>query len=459
MAADFEEEGRLANETVTRASSNPTAGLAAVAFAVTTVILGLMWYTSSRKQTRVQNVGEESFATARMQPGLAPERLPPKPEDNRFVIPAPPPTPPAAVAAPVVPAVPPTPPVVEQAAVQPTPVDDSEARRLAELERLRKEAEAKREARMRSPMLVVNDKEGNASVDPAARVTASDKDDDANRRFLANAEQDVARAHAVKHRRIDALVPQGFMIRGILETGIQSDLPGMVRATTTEDVWSFDGRRILIPKGTMLTGEYRSGITRGQTRVFVVWTRMLRSDGVSMMLGSYGTDGLGRSGLTGEVDKHFLDRFGNAALLTITGGAAQFVAGLGQNNTSATYALDPTTGTLIPVSGTQNYVMANARQVGAQASSQAISRMAEEALKDEIHIPPTIYVDQGTRIIVFVKRDLDFSDLYPDPVKEALYELKHPHKRARSDQDTAMGVAPGVLPASSDAYPRMVTKP
>ena len=181
-------------------------------------------------------------------------------------------------------------------------------------------------------MLVVNDREGTASVDGSAHVTAEEKEEDANRKFLKNAENDVVRARATKNHRTDALVPQGFMIRGILETAISSDLPGNVRATTTEDVYSFDGRRVLIPKGTMLTGEYRSGLNRGQSRIFIVWTRMLRADGVSLMLGSYGTDSLGRSGLTGEVDKHFLDRFGNAALLTITGGVAQFVAQLGQNN-------------------------------------------------------------------------------------------------------------------------------
>ena len=83
------------------------------------------------------------------------------------------------------------------------------------------------------------------------------------------------------------------MIKGILETAISSDLPGNVRATTTEDVYSFDGRRVLIPKGTMLTGEYRSGLNRGQSRIFIVWTRMLRADGVSLMLGWTGTDSLG----------------------------------------------------------------------------------------------------------------------------------------------------------------------
>jgi hypothetical protein len=106
------------------------------------------------------------------------------------------------------------------------------------------------------------------------------------------------------------------MIRGVLETAIQSDLPGMVRAITSEDVYSFDGRRVLIPQGTMLTGEYRSALSRGQTRVFLIWTRLLRSDGVSLIINSYGTDGLGRSGLAGEVDRHFFERFGAATLLT-----------------------------------------------------------------------------------------------------------------------------------------------
>jgi len=420
--------------------------------------LGLMWYASTRKSGRPQNAGEESFQTARLQPGVEFNRPVVKPEEARFVIPAPPPTAPAAPA-PVTVTPPPSGP-----AVQAAPVDDSEARRLAELERLRKEEAAKREARLRSPMLVVNDREGQASVDPAAQVKEEDKEEDPHRRFLRNAEEQVRVSRDHKIKRIDALVPQGFFIRGVLETAIQSDLPGNVRATTTEDVYSFDGRRVLIPKGTMLTGEYQSGLSRGQSRVFVVWTRMLRADGVSLMLGSYGTDSLGRSGLTGEVDKHFLDRFGSAALLTITGGAASFVSQLGNNQNSnstggQSFAFDPTTGTLIPLTGGTNQFAQNSRAIAAQTVSQGIQKMAEEALRDEIHIPPTIYVDQGTRIIVFVKRDLDFSDLYPDPVKEALYELKHPNRRARSEGDSAVGRSADLLPQGGGTATRMVTKP
>lgn len=434
MAADFDEEGRLAGETITRQSSNPGMALGALFFALAVLVLGLFWYASARKQNRPQNVAEETFATARLQPGLGFNATPaPAPPQNKFVIPPP-----------VVVNDPPPAPKAE-------PFDDSEAKRLAELERLRKEAEAKIQARLRSPMLIVSDKEGLTNGDPS-KVTAEDKEEDPHRRFLANSEHQVTKAYAEEVRRPDALVPQGYMIRATLETAIQSDLAGMVRAITTEDVYSFDGRRVLIPKGTMLTGEYKSGLAYGQTRVFVVWTRLLRADGVSLMLQSPGTDALGRSGLTGEVDTHFLQRFGSATLLTLAGGAAQFASALGQNfnqNQGQQFVLDPASGTLIPLNAvSQGQILLNARQIGAQTVAQSVTRMAQEALRNDIKVPPTIHIDQGTPVIVFVKRDLDFSDLYPDPVKEALYELRHPKKAAgaRGCDAPALGDAAGLLP-------------
>jgi type IV secretion system protein VirB10 len=451
MPPDFEDEGRQI-ETIARPRSNPSAGVAIVFIAITAIALGLLWYAASRKKAPA-SASDETFHTAHVQPGTSFNALPPPPDPNKFVIPAPPPVAappaPAPLAVPEPPPVVVPPPPVQQAVVQ----DDSEARREAELERQRKEEEAKRQARIRSPMLVVNEKTGGPSLDGAAKVAATGKEEDSNRRFLNDAEGAVVTAHAQQINRIDALVPQGYMIKGVLETAIQSDLPGMVRASTSEDVYSFDGRRVLIPKGTMLTGEYRSGVLRGQTRVFVVWTRMLRADGVSLMLGSYGTDQLGRSGLTGDVDNHFLQRFGGAALLTITGGVAQFVAALGnlQNSQPTQYVLDPTTNTLVPLNAvTQNQIVANGGQIAAQSMSQGITKMAEMALSNDINIPPTINVDQGTRIIVFVKRDLDFSDLYPDPVKEALYELRHPGKARRP---VAVGDPAGLLPPGGEPNP------
>lgn len=72
----------------------------------------------------------------------------------------------------------------------------------------------------------------------------------------------------------------------------------------------------------------------------------------------------------------------------------------------------------------QNQLSLQARQIAAQNVSQTLTNIAQEALKSSINIPPTIHLDQGTRIIVFARRDLDFSALYPDPVKEALQELQ-----------------------------------
>lgn len=360
---------------------------------------------------------------------LIPQAPPVPPEP---VLPPPPIAPPMALPAPP----PPEPPLALSAP------NDDEARRLAELERLRQEEERRKWERFRAPQVIAdNASPSDAAGSPAdpARAAAG-QDEDPNRRFLASvASAGVEIAKAVKNDRIDALVAQGTMIRGVLETAVQSDLPGMVRAVTAENVWSFDGRRILIPAGSRLIGEYKSGISQGQTRVFVVWTRLLRSDGVSVQLGSNGTDDLGRAGNAGFVDNHYLERFGSAIMLSVVGGVSQFLSGYGQydnnNNGTTITTTDPVTGlvTTTQTGTNQNSQSLQARQIAAQNVSQTLTNIAQEALKNSINIPPTIYLDQGTRIIVFVRRDLDFSSLYPDPVKEALRELKRERAGAKPD--------------------------
>ncbi len=229
--------------------------------------------------------------------------------------------------------------------------------------------------------------------------------------------------------------PASAFIRGILETAINSDLPGQVRAVVTQDIYSFDGRRILIPSGARLIGDYRSGITRGQERVFIVWTRLIRPDGASIQLGSFGTDSLGRSGMTGIVDSKFLERFGSAVLLSVIGGAAQFVATLGnptQQQSQDIRIVDPVTGaiTIIPghAANALDQRLATAKQIGANTASQTLTQLANEALKDGLQVQPTIHIRQGERITVFVGRDLDFSGLFPDPVREEFERLKALHR-------------------------------
>ena len=182
-------------------------------------------------------------------------------------------------------------------------------------------------------------------------------------------------------------IAQGALIRAVLETAIQSDLPGFIRAEVAHDVYSFDGSRLLIPKASRLIGEYRSALVRGQTRVFVVWNRLLRPDGVSILIGSPGTDLLGRVGLAGDLDTHFFKIFGASILLSLIDGAISIAVESVRDS-----------------SGTSTTVLQN---------TNSLNRAADIALENSINIPPTIYVDQGTAIQVFVARDLDFFDVTP----------------------------------------------
>jgi type IV secretion system protein VirB10 len=369
---------------------------------------------------------------------------PPPPEIPTVTVPTappPPPPPPPAEQAPVVEAAPEE---VREPDCEENATDKATHPKCIELERQRKLLE-----RVRSNVVVID--AGNAGGDGAAMigngsVAAADgsgmegedgavgngngsgggRAADADRAFLsqmggAGFETSVAN----KNKRPDAWIPQGSMIRGTLETAINSDLAGMVKAIVRQDVYSFDGRRILIPAGSSLVGDYKTGVTRGQERIFIVWTRMIRADGVSVQLGSYGTDALGRSGLTGKVDKKYWERFGPPALLTMVGGFAQYVAALGDDNDNQNITIiDSSTGNVISVPSNNNSSGENPKQIAAETVAAGIQQMAAEAFKDSNSIQPTIHVDQGAEINVFVTRDLDFSDLYPDPVRQEFERLR-----------------------------------
>lgn len=168
-------------------------------------------------------------------------------------------------------------------------------------------------------------------------------------------------------------VSQGTMIPAILETAIDTDVPGYVRAVVSKDVRSFDGRRILVPRSSRLIGQYQSGLQAGQKRAYVIWTRLIRPDGVSVALASPGTGFDGRTGLEGDVDSHFFQRFGSAMLLSVIDGLTAVASG----------------GTSVVLGGGQS--------------------AASTALQQSGQIGPTVRVRQGEPIRVFTARDLDFS--------------------------------------------------
>jgi type IV secretion system protein VirB10 len=233
--------------------------------------------------------------------------------------------------------------------------------------------------------------------------------EDRNSKYLATASSLADRtAKARQIERIDAMVPEGTLIPGILETAINSDLPGQIRAITSQDVYSFDGRRVLIPTGTRLIGEYQSEVTRGQKRIFVIWTRLLRDDGVSVRLNSIGADSLGRSGLTGHVDNKWRERFGSAIMLSVVGAGASFLTGYGSDQAFGDDDSDAQRG----------------EELARETIAETFSDMANQVLGENLRIPPTISVSQGERVFVYVRQDLDFGAMYDDPVTEAMKEIQ-----------------------------------
>ena len=224
-----------------------------------------------------------------------------------------------------------------------------------------------------------------SGVGPApAPGPASDRNLSETEQFSARVGgEEVEVATARRMSGLDRMIPQGAIIGAVMETALNSDLPGFARAITTRDVRSFDGSTVLIPAGSRVIGQYKSGVAQGASRVFVLWTRLIRPDGVSIELASPAVDELGRGGIGGKVNRHFLQRFGVGILTSVLSGGLSAVAA--SRTRSSTI--------IVGSAGQASYLASQASQ-----SSD---------------IPPTITTRQGAAVRIFVARDLDFSRVGP----------------------------------------------
>lgn len=238
--------------------------------------------------------------------------------------------------------------------------------------------------RLAAPLMVVNSTQSNNAI---TQSQTQKRNQDPNMQFMEQvSSQDSQVTNATRMAPLNFMVVEGHLIHAILESATDSDLPGFLRAVVSQPVYAEDGSQILIPQGSRLIGQYKSGMMEGQSRIFIVWTRLIIPGGVSVQLGSAGIDSLGVAGIgADEINRHFWQRFGTASLLSLIGAGA---ANVGVNG------------------DTQSNSVADYRSAVANSFAQS----ASQSMQNESMIAPTLKTYQGKPIMVFVAHDLNFQD-------------------------------------------------
>ncbi len=197
-----------------------------------------------------------------------------------------------------------------------------------------------------------------------------------------------APTEGVKAKKIvnpSLMITKGTSAECILQTAVKTDVPGMITAKVSKDVYSTDGKVVLMRKDSLVIGEYHNGLEMGEETIFVLWTRYEdKQTHITMDLNSPGTDELGRAGMTGEVNTKFWQRFGAAIMVSIIGDLPSLVVRSGGNTT--VNAFSNTTG--------------------------AASDSVKSVLDIYKNVRPTMNKHQGGTVNIVFARDLDFSSVY-----------------------------------------------
>lgn len=180
---------------------------------------------------------------------------------------------------------------------------------------------------------------------------------------------------------------KGTVIECILETRVDTTVPGMTSCVIPRNIYSMNGRVLLVEKGTKAIGEYQGAVQNGLARIFMLWTELRTPNGVSIAINSPTADSLGGSGMGGYVDYHWWKRFGNALMFSMVQDGFQYIVNSANNSTNNGY---------VTYENTQN----------------GMEEIIKEAMQQSGNIPPTLIKNQGERVSIFVARDLNFSSVY-----------------------------------------------
>lgn len=224
-----------------------------------------------------------------------------------------------------------------------------------------------------------------AQAGPSPAPTRAESDRAWANQFTRPANAPVLRQQAAE---TDLMLYQGTVIPCVLTRRLNSDMPGVVTARVSMDVYdSRTSRRLLLPKGALLVGAYNNDVKQGQSRLQFAFTRLRMPDGSTFELpGATGADGAGQAGIDGQVNRHFFRSFGSALLLGVLADRVTRIAAL-------------------PSGGANG-------QGGVSATGQVFVDTARSELERNRAIPPTVTVEEGARLNVEVVRDMAFESVY-----------------------------------------------
>ena len=181
------------------------------------------------------------------------------------------------------------------------------------------------------------------------------------------------------------LLTRGTTIPCVLVTKIVTDHAGITKCQATKDVWSANGKTVLIERGSIFMGEQTAAMLQGEARVAVRWTQLETPKGVLVQIDSPSVGKLGAAGNEAWVNHHFWKRFGGSVMISLIGDLS---AGLGKR------------------------LSKRQADVTFEQSNENAKSMAEEALRNSINIPPTGTINQGALLNIMVARDVDFKNVY-----------------------------------------------
>ena len=191
---------------------------------------------------------------------------------------------------------------------------------------------------------------------------------------------------AVRHAPISPYeVKAGTVIPAVMIGGVNSDVPGTIIGQVAANVYdSATGRYLLIPQGAKLVGAYDNTVSQGQSRVLVVWKRIIYPDASSIDLGAMpGADQAGYGGFHDQVNTHLWEKLGNALLISIAAAGVQLSQPQAVNG--------------------QNY---NSQQIAAAALGQQFGELGQEYARAGLAIPNTLEIRPGYRFVVMVTKDI-----------------------------------------------------